>query len=118
MAAALLSPQFQIGRASCRERVYLYVLSYSSRRRHTRWPRDWSSDVCSSDLLVRSGQQKYFPPLRTLPTRDRIAKNGGICMSDMQVCTRIIDRCGDVVRTLSHGRRSPISTISDRKSVV
>src|SRR5207253_6693316 len=22
------------------------------RRRHTRWPRDWSSDVCSSDLLV------------------------------------------------------------------
>src|SRR5690625_3903887 len=23
----------------------------SSRRRHTRWPRDWSSDVCSSDLL-------------------------------------------------------------------
>src|SRR5439155_14211928 len=20
-------------------------------RRHTRWPRDWSSDVCSSDLL-------------------------------------------------------------------
>src|SRR5207253_8009443 len=24
----------------------------SSRRRHTRWPRDWSSDVCSSDLLI------------------------------------------------------------------
>src|SRR5215510_14076205 len=22
----------------------------SGRRRHTRWPRDWSSDVCSSDL--------------------------------------------------------------------
>src|SRR6266508_5321589 len=26
------------------------VFFYSSRRRHTRWPRDWSSDVCSSDL--------------------------------------------------------------------
>src|SRR5207253_5894035 len=25
---------------------------FSSRRRHTRWPRDWSSDVCSSDLLT------------------------------------------------------------------
>src|SRR5690625_7356644 len=25
----------------------------SCRRRHTRWPRDWSSDVCSSDLLIR-----------------------------------------------------------------
>src|SRR5690625_5479331 len=26
---------------------------FSSRRRHTRWPRDWSSDVCSSDLEPR-----------------------------------------------------------------
>src|SRR5690625_7398695 len=26
---------------------------FSSRRRHTRWPRDWSSDVCSSDLDVQ-----------------------------------------------------------------
>src|SRR5437870_9698881 len=25
---------------------------FSSRRRHTRWPRDWSSDVCSSDLIL------------------------------------------------------------------
>src|SRR5215510_1432509 len=24
---------------------------FSSRRRHTRWPHDWSSDVCSSDLV-------------------------------------------------------------------
>src|SRR5690625_6110573 len=28
------------------------ILLFSSRRRHTRWPRDWSSDVCSSDLSV------------------------------------------------------------------
>src|SRR5215510_15612819 len=28
------------------------VFFFSSRRRHTRWPRDWSSDVCSSDLDV------------------------------------------------------------------
>src|SRR5690625_5485965 len=25
---------------------------FSRRRQHTRWPRDWSSDVCSSDLQV------------------------------------------------------------------
>src|SRR5690348_17555520 len=25
---------------------------FSSRRRHTRWTGDWSSDVCSSDLVV------------------------------------------------------------------
>src|SRR5690625_7789979 len=28
------------------------LFCFSSRRRHTRWPRDWSSDVCSSDLLL------------------------------------------------------------------
>src|SRR5207253_6901491 len=28
----------------------LRLFFFSSRRRHTRWPRDWSSDVCSSDL--------------------------------------------------------------------
>src|SRR5690625_7759182 len=27
-----------------------FIFFFSSRRRHTRWPRDWSSDVCSSDL--------------------------------------------------------------------
>src|SRR5207253_8249300 len=26
---------------------------FSSRRGHTRWPRDWSSDVCSSDLAEK-----------------------------------------------------------------
>src|SRR5690625_4012347 len=30
--------------------LVLYLFFLSSRRRHTRWPRDWSSDVCSSDL--------------------------------------------------------------------
>src|SRR6266481_6796372 len=27
-----------------------FVFFFSSRRRHTRWNCDWSSDVCSSDL--------------------------------------------------------------------
>src|SRR5439155_3800536 len=31
---------------------YCLFFFFSSRRRHTRWPRDWSSDVCSSDLRV------------------------------------------------------------------
>src|SRR5690625_6877290 len=37
---------------------YLFFVSsffFSSRRRHTRWPRDWSSDVCSSDLSWQFG---------------------------------------------------------------
>src|SRR5690606_40816495 len=30
---------------------------FSSRRRHTRFSRDWSSDVCSSDLLLPKNPQ-------------------------------------------------------------
>src|SRR5690625_7014621 len=32
--------------------TYVVRFFFSSRRRHTRWPRDWSSDVCSSDLVL------------------------------------------------------------------
>src|SRR5699024_11347494 len=40
-------------------RMY-FVFFFSSRRRHTRSKRDWSSDVCSSDLFVRSRRQPCF----------------------------------------------------------
>src|SRR5216684_7082882 len=33
---------------------YFFFFFFSSRRRHTRCSRDWSSDVCSSDLLWES----------------------------------------------------------------
>src|SRR5690606_33107880 len=36
-------------------RVWGCCFFFSSRRRHTRFSRDWSSDVCSSDLTVMSG---------------------------------------------------------------
>src|SRR5689334_18693581 len=36
---------------------------FSSRRRHTRWNCDWSSDVCSSDLLlVRDRANSWHAP--------------------------------------------------------
>src|SRR5690606_40977659 len=42
-----------------------HIFFFSSRRRHTRFSRDWSSDVCSSDLvgthLIMSG---ILPTLR------------------------------------------------------
>src|SRR5207253_6453735 len=38
---------------------HLHVLFFfSRRRRHTTWPRDWSSDVCSSDLYVGEDTNK------------------------------------------------------------
>src|SRR5690625_5892538 len=36
-----------------------FFFFFSSRRRHTRWPRDWSSDVCSSDLVCSAS--RLFP---------------------------------------------------------
>src|SRR5690606_40461217 len=40
--------------ASDRPDCRLLFFFFSSRRRHTRFSRDWSSDVCSSDLLSRT----------------------------------------------------------------
>src|SRR5207253_3288158 len=46
---------------------------FSSSRRHTRWPRDWSSDVCSSDLLADRlpdrGTSWYLSKLRAARRR-------------------------------------------------
>src|SRR5690348_17472027 len=39
--------------------LFFFVFFFSSRRRHTRWTGDWSSDVCSSDLIP--GRWKSFP---------------------------------------------------------
>src|SRR5438876_2614367 len=38
------------------ERQNVPVFFFSSRRRHTRWTGDWSSDVCSSDLTKKTDQ--------------------------------------------------------------
>src|SRR5690625_6194079 len=40
------------------------VFFFSSRRRHTRWPRDWSSDVCSSDLDILKLHEQVVSVLR------------------------------------------------------
>src|SRR5690606_16786540 len=45
----------------------VFVFFFSSRRRHTRFSRDWSSDVCSSDLLILMNvAQSHFPDVAWL----------------------------------------------------
>src|SRR5690554_592320 len=39
----------------------IFCFFFSSRRRHTRCGRDWSSDVCSSDLVVFTPRFKLLP---------------------------------------------------------
>src|SRR5438445_8338500 len=48
--------------------ILLFFFFFSSRRRHTRYWRDWSSDVCSSDLTINSGRLR-FSCMRMAPGR-------------------------------------------------
>src|SRR5690606_4200861 len=65
------------GHDSCQRGQHLRVtvhtrFFFSSRRRHTRFSRDWSSDVCSSDLYPLRGRGVRIPTidevLEALPT--------------------------------------------------
>src|SRR5439155_14217768 len=52
----------------------------SSRRRHTRWPRDWSSDVYSSDLP--NPQSRIANPTGVAMRLERLEINGFKSFSD------------------------------------
>src|SRR2546430_3932733 len=53
-------------------RWYLCFFFFSSRRRHTRFDCDWSSDVCSSDLPFR------FPKIGSGPAEGvKVVRDGG-----------------------------------------
>src|SRR2546429_2474064 len=58
--------------------LILFFFFFSSRRRHTRCSRDWSSDVCSSDLLLPSSrrppQARYAAALQSWPRRHRLKR--------------------------------------------
>src|SRR5258707_3511009 len=52
-----------------------YVFFFSSRRRHTRYWRDWSSDVCSSDLNYERPIYYSAPAQATPPSNGPVAGN-------------------------------------------
>src|SRR3989449_7880749 len=59
--------------------LYSFVFFFSSRRRHTRCSRDWSSDVCSSDLVPLAKLVLADPttPLRSLTQEPLISAHAG-----------------------------------------
>src|SRR3989442_8695041 len=63
-------------------RFLFFFFFFSSRRRHTRCGRDWSSDVCSSDLT--------FPGRRPCATRPR-PPAARVCRSSSVYFLRILD---------------------------
>src|SRR5690348_2188103 len=51
--------------------LFLFLFFFSSRRRHTRWTGDWSSDVCSSDLS-HARNVKLYKDARPLFSRFQV----------------------------------------------
>src|SRR5438445_7878813 len=66
---------------------FVFFFFFSSRRRHTRYWRDWSSDVCSSDLTSRVASGGHHD-LRHEPTRE-VARS-----SVLDQCQHLIERLG------------------------
>src|SRR2546430_8081333 len=92
---------------------------FSSRRRHTRFDCDWSSDVCSSDLISfrhpskgkphcpgrRSALRKYAFPLATFPQEE-----SADCVGPWQVqSNRYLRRQKDRKSTRLNSSHSQIS---------
>src|SRR5256885_12884982 len=77
-----------------------FFFFFSSRRRHTRLQGDWSSDVCSSDLItswvqVMLGQhilpRNYHPAVDLIPERELNELVGGV--------RKVIASCVEVMPT-------------------
>src|SRR5215510_10204811 len=80
---------------------------FSSRRRHTRWPRDWSSDVCSSDLSRHPTLRTVFERLaQTAPLWVRLCGSGAAVAATYRAAR---DR-DDAALTLDAKLAKPIAT--------
>src|SRR6266480_6791460 len=73
---------------------YLFFFFFSSRRRHTRLTCDWSSDVCSSDLIFCKSRTKYTKSATSTivdhtcscdSTQARWTLAGPVCIGDSMV---------------------------------
>src|SRR5690606_39526082 len=89
-----------------------YLFFFSSRRRHTRFSRDWSSDVCSSDL--EAGDVAPQIPERLSGKTVAVVGSGPAGLAAAQQLTRAghtvavyerADRIGGLLRYRSEERR-------------
>src|SRR5437868_11714509 len=76
--------------------ILLFFFFFSSRRRHTRSKRDWSSDVCSSDL------KSIFKQLWLKAGEKMLFANGtkGIALDTERLCLKVVP--GDDPAVLVH----------------
>src|SRR5207302_3735168 len=74
--------------------LFSFFFFFSSRRRHTRFSRDWSSDVCSSDLQPRAIGHAGAARSATL-----VAGAGGIAHHHFDLVEADIELFGDDLRS-------------------
>src|SRR5690606_7426127 len=87
---------------------------FSSRRRHTRFSREWSSDVCSSDLVTGAQRDQRRIEIATLEFVERNAENHGTGsaerMAHRNAATVDVDAvvadAGQAHEAQNHGRKS------------
>src|SRR5258707_2211498 len=104
-------------RRLCVHFSYSVCFFFSSRRRHTRYWRDWSSDVCSSDLEIESEWRGAAPfgldlveegKIRVIARgseiKARTDQTVRVCMANAQV----LGKRGDAVARFMQGYRDAL----------
>src|SRR5690606_40647163 len=89
--------------------------------RHTRFSRDWSSDVCSSDLTLRADPDRLDACLRAFPSGARVAVEPRHPSWAVDEVRAVLERRGAALCWADRDGR-PVTplwrTAGDRKSVV
>src|SRR6201988_5490963 len=96
---------------------YCFVVFFSSRRRHTRSDRDWSSDVCSSDL-------RYFNP-EALKYLNRLSDHLFVLRSEERRVGKSVDLGGRRIikkkkkntKETPHGRSGSSATVDGSEAL-
>src|SRR6266498_1158463 len=87
--------------------VILFFFFFSSRRRHTRCGRDWSSDVCSSDLADLRELLAALTAVRDGSFRGRLPESrGGILGEIASVFNEVVERKLHLTKELERVRRA------------
>src|SRR5207245_3843185 len=100
--------------------VDVFIFFFSSRRRHTRCYRDWSSDVCSSDLLVADdqllGRARRLLGIRFVVLDHELDLPSEDTALGVEPVTRDLGANADVVPGSGHGPRQRLDDAdSDRR---
>src|SRR5215208_7572607 len=91
----------------------MLLFFFSSRRRHTRWPRDWSSDVCSSDLVAGVGELDDVPRAVDVRLPHRLVVSGHVV--DRREMEEVVDLLVEVLyaeaglRQVARHRHDPVA---------